>query len=92
MAQRAKTTKTPVAPKKTPTRPKPKATQARTLLTHQRIMSAAVKEFSRHGFGGASLRAIARRARVPDMLIHYHFGGKEKLWREVVTSLFDGHA
>jgi TetR/AcrR family transcriptional regulator len=72
---------------------KPRATarapQARTVVTRKRILSAAVVEFSKHGYAGASIRAIARKARVPDPLVHYHFGGKEKLWREAVTTLFD---
>jgi len=66
-----------------------KPPQARTLVTRQRILAAAVSEFSKHGYAGASIRGIARKARVPDPLIHYHFGGKEKLWREAVTALFD---
>lgn len=66
-----------------------RAPQARTVVTRKRILAAAVAEFSKHGYGGASIRAIARKARVPDPLVHYHFGGKEKLWREAVTTLFD---
>jgi AcrR family transcriptional regulator len=66
-----------------------RAPQARTLVTQRRILAAAVAEFSKHGYAGASIRGIARKARVPDPLIHYHFGGKEKLWREAVTLLFD---
>jgi TetR/AcrR family transcriptional regulator len=66
-----------------------KPTQARTLVTRKRILAAAVAEFSKHGYAGTSIRGIARKARVPDPLIHYHFGGKEKLWREAVTALFD---
>ena len=63
--------------------------QVRAVETRKRIMRAALREFSRKGFGGTSIRGIARQAKVPDALIHYHFGGKDALWRVIATELYD---
>ena len=49
--------------------------------TRSRILAAALKEFGEHGFRGARIEAIARRARVPRGLIAYYFGTKEGLFR-----------
>jgi AcrR family transcriptional regulator len=57
--------------------------------TQQRIRKAALTEFAEKGFEGASVRAIARKANVPDALIHYHFGSKEGLWRSIADEVFD---
>jgi AcrR family transcriptional regulator len=47
-------------------------------------LHAALKEFGEHGYRGARLQAIARRAEVPRGLIAYYFGTKEALFRAVV--------
>src|SRR6266513_144214 len=49
--------------------------------TRSRILNAALKEFGAHGFHGARIEAIARRARVPRGLIAYYFGTKEGLFQ-----------
>jgi TetR/AcrR family transcriptional regulator len=49
--------------------------------TRQRILDAARREFGMKGFDGASVGAIARRARVNKGLIFYHFQSKEELFR-----------
>lgn len=54
----------------------------------QRLMDAAVIEFSEKGFEGTSVLAIAGRAGVKQPLLNYHFGGKEGLWRAVVESTY----
>jgi AcrR family transcriptional regulator len=40
--------------------------------------------FAEHGYDRATLGAIADAAGVHKALIHYHFGGKEQLYREVL--------
>jgi TetR/AcrR family transcriptional regulator len=45
--------------------------------------------FSERSFAGASTRVIAERAGVTQPLLHYHFAGKEELWRAAVDDLFD---
>jgi TetR/AcrR family transcriptional regulator len=49
--------------------------------TRERILDAAVVEFGEHGFAGARISAIARRAGVNEQLISYYFDGKEGLYR-----------
>jgi TetR/AcrR family transcriptional regulator len=46
-----------------------------------RILEAALKEFGDHGYRGARIEAIARRAHVRRGLIAYYFGTKEGLFR-----------
>src|ERR1043165_1048617 len=49
--------------------------------TRERILDAALIEFSEHGFAGARTGAIAARAGVNQQLISYYFDGKEGLYR-----------
>ncbi len=51
--------------------------------TRARIVAAARKEFSRNGFDGARVGAIARRAGVNTSLIFYYFQNKAGLYRAV---------
>ena len=55
--------------------------------TAARILDAAEAIFAEHGFGAASTRAIARRARVPFGALHYHWGSKKELWEAVFKRL-----
>jgi len=48
--------------------------------TRVRILDAAVVEFGEHGFAGARISAIARRAGVNEQLISYYFDSKEGLY------------
>jgi TetR/AcrR family transcriptional regulator len=49
--------------------------------TKERILDAALIEFSEHGFAGARTGAIAARAGVNQQLISYYFDGKDGLYR-----------
>jgi AcrR family transcriptional regulator len=49
--------------------------------TRERILEAALVEFGEHGFAGARISAIAKRAGVNQQLISYYFDGKEGLYR-----------
>src|ERR1700735_5415588 len=44
------------------------------------VLAAARDEFARHGFAGARVADIARRAGVNKQLINYYFGSKEGLY------------
>lgn len=48
--------------------------------TRDRILSAAVKEFSRHGFRGGRVEEIAREAKANLRMIYHYFGDKEGLY------------
>lgn len=53
-------------------------------LSKERILSAALAEFSAKGFAGARVDAIARRARINKRMLYHYFGDKEVLFREVL--------
>lgn len=62
--------------------------------TRERILAAALEEFGEHGYAGARVSAIARRAGVNQQLISYYFDGKAGLyralserWREVSAGI-----
>ena len=57
--------------------------------TRGRLIDAALVEFSRHGFDGASTRAIATRAGCHQPQINYHFSSKQELWEAAVSLLLD---
>ena len=56
--------------------------------TRKDILDAAIHEFARAGFSGASTLAIARAAQITQPLLNYHFGSKEKLWQASVDFAF----
>ena len=58
----------------------------RSISTWQSILDAAIPEFLEHGYRGASVRSIASRAGASANAITYHFGGKEALYREVLST------
>jgi TetR/AcrR family transcriptional regulator len=57
-------------------------------LTRERLLDAALLEFSSCGFEGASTRSIAKRAGCHQPQINYHFESKEALWEATMTRLF----
>src|SRR5580704_11919463 len=52
--------------------------------TRRRILAAALAEFSAHGFAGARIDAIARRAKGNKRMIYHYFGNKEGLFTAVL--------
>ena len=68
-------------------------------VTRRQILAAARELFSRSGFERATIRAIARRAKVDPALVHHHFGSKAALFaaahelpdpRAVLEPIFTG--
>ncbi|MCA9756911.1 MAG: TetR family transcriptional regulator [Candidatus Eisenbacteria bacterium] len=53
--------------------------------TQRRILEAAEKLFAERGFAATSLRSIVAEAQVNLAAVHYHFGSKEGLIREVLA-------
>ena len=51
--------------------------------TRTRILAAALAEFSAHGFAGARVARIARRAKTNKRMLYHYFGNKEDLFREI---------
>ncbi|GGN43807.1 hypothetical protein GCM10010109_76330 [Actinoplanes campanulatus] len=65
-------------PRRSPRGPDRKRDSERT---RERLLEAAEIEFGEHGYAGARISAIARRAGVNQQLISYYFDGKEGLFR-----------
>jgi len=58
--------------------------EARRRAKHDRILDAALAEFAKHGFSGASMRAIATRAGVSKPTLYQYFGHKQALLTAVL--------
>ncbi len=56
--------------------------------TEARILSAAEKVFAEKGLRGSRINDIAKLAQVTPSLIHYHFGGKENLYKTVIENFY----
>jgi AcrR family transcriptional regulator len=67
---------------------KPHAKAARTKrnpeLSRERILRAALAEFSANGFAGARVDAIAQAARINKRMLYHYYGNKEDLFRAVL--------
>jgi AcrR family transcriptional regulator len=57
--------------------------------TRQRIFEAATAEFAAYGLAGARVDRIATAARANKQAIYLYFGGKEKLFGQVVKAELD---
>src|SRR5258708_10248566 len=62
----------------------PQTTVRNLNRTREKILAAALAEFSARGFAGARVDAIARRARVNKRMLYYCFGAKQDLYREIL--------
>lgn len=49
------------------------------------LLDSARKLFSSQGFNGVSIRSLAREAGVNSAMIHYYFGDKRGLYREMLS-------
>jgi len=59
----------------------------------QRILGAALRLFAHKGYGSTSVREVVEAAGVTKPTLYYYFGGKEALFREVISSkLGEGEA
>jgi len=67
-----------------------KRTKEEALVTKQSLLSAALKVFSKKGYSATRLEDIALEAGVTRGAIYHHFGGKEALFRELVTERSTG--
>lgn len=64
------------------------STESGSPTTRVRLLEAAGEVFADQGFEKTTIRAICSRAGANVAAIHYHFGDKEKLYREVFKHAF----
>ena len=60
---------------------------AASIDTRKRLLEAAADVFDAEGFRAATVRQICQRAGANVAAIHYHFGGKEELYVELLREL-----
>jgi len=53
--------------------------------SREKIFAAARAEFALHGYAGATIRGIAKRAGCDTALVHHFFGTKERLFDETMA-------
>ncbi|HNZ30416.1 MAG TPA: TetR/AcrR family transcriptional regulator [Candidatus Goldiibacteriota bacterium] len=58
------------------------------LKAKERILKAASDEFVEYGFYGARTQRIGDRAGVNKALLHYYFSSKEKIYEQVLRTVF----
>ncbi len=58
-------------------------------LTRQRILDAAIGEFSTRGLGGARIDAIAKRAGTNKRMIYHYFGNKDDMFLAALESTYE---
>ncbi len=56
--------------------------------TKKEILGAALTEFSEHGFDGAKVQKIARRAGCNPRLIYHYFGSKDDLYLAALRKIY----
>ena len=61
---------------------------ARAEATRQRLLDAALVEFSAKGLAGARVDEIAARAGANKRMLYAHFGSKEELWLTVLEAAY----
>src|SRR3954463_13229758 len=57
-------------------------------VSPDQILDAAAHEFAEHGYAGARVDRIARRAAVNKAMLYYHFTSKQQLYRTLLRRLF----
>lgn len=63
---------------------KPSSKAVKKLKKLERILTAALREFSKNGYSGASMAAIAKRAEVSKPTIYQYIGQKDDLFNAVL--------
>jgi AcrR family transcriptional regulator len=58
------------------------------IMTRDRVLRAGIVEFCRHGYIGARIDQIAKRADCNMRMIYHYFGSKEKLYVAVLERVF----
>lgn len=59
-----------------------------THSTRERLLETAGRIFAANGFRATTIRRICEDAKANVAAVNYHFGGKRKLYEEVLSSIF----
>ena len=57
--------------------------------SRERILAAALEEFSRRGYEGASLNAVWEERHISKGMLYHHFKGKDALYQACAARCFD---
>lgn len=68
-------------------RPRRSAAGTGDMQSRERLLSVALRIFAENGYDAVSTNDIARAADLSQSMVHYHFGSKERLWKEAVRHL-----
>jgi AcrR family transcriptional regulator len=79
---------TSAAARKKPADKPTRGTQARAVSTRDAILRAAIRVFAKDGMSGGRVETISRLAKTHDRMIYYYFGSKEKLFIEVLETIY----
>lgn len=60
-------------------------TKEEALITRENVLTAALQVFSQYGYSATTLEDVAQAAGVTRGAIYHHFGGKEELYKALVT-------
>ena len=69
-------------------KPAARRTQERTELTRAKLVDAAARLFTEHGFEGVTIRDLENAAGVQRGLLAYHFKDKKSLWQAMADETF----
>jgi AcrR family transcriptional regulator len=58
------------------------------VATRDNILRAAIDVFARNGFAGGRVEKISKAAHSTDRMIYYYFGSKERLFVEVLETIY----
>lgn len=56
--------------------------------TKNAIKNAAIKLFSKNGYDGVGMRAIAKKANIAVSVLYYYYKNKETMYKDIVLSFF----
>ena len=60
----------------------------KAVASRERILDAALGEFSEHGWGGARVDRIAERAEINKRMLYAYIGNKQALWVAVLERVY----
>ena len=63
--------------------------EEKNALSRQRILDAAMEEFSRKGYAGASLNTVCAEKGISKGIIYHHFKDKDELYLLCIKECFD---